>query len=120
MLLVDTSVWVDHFRQGIPLLGDLLAAGEVATHPFVVGELACGNLKNRNEIIVLLSSLPSVKVATHQEALHLVDSRSLSGTGIGWIDVHLLAAALVNRVPLWTRDRKLHATAKVLGIADKA
>jgi len=120
MLLVDTSVWVDHFRQGIPLLDDLLNAGEVATHPFVIGELACGNLKNRSEILALLSSLPSVKVANHPEAMHLVDAQSLSGTGIGWIDVHLLSAALLNRMPLWTRDRKLHAAAKVLGIAGKA
>ena len=120
MLLVDTSVWVDHFRQGIPLLADLLSAGEVATHPFVVGELACGNLKNRSEILTLLASLPSVKTATHPEALHLVDARSLSGAGIGWIDVHLLSAALLNRVPLWTRDRRLHAAAKALGIDGKA
>ena len=120
MILVDTSVWVDHLRQGIPLLGDLLSAGEVTTHPFVIGELACGNLKNRAEILTLLTSLPSVKLATHPEALHLIETQSLSGTGIGWIDVHLLSAALLNRVPLWTRDRKLHATAKALGIAEKA
>jgi len=120
MLLVDTSVWVDHFRQGLPLLGDLLNAGEVATHPFVIGELACGNLRNRNEILALLSSLPSVKAATHPEALHLVDAHALSGTGLGWIDVQLLAAALLNRMPLWTRDRKLHAVAGALGIAGRA
>ena len=120
MLLVDTSVWIDHFRQGVPLLGDLLSAGEVATHPFVIGELACGNLKNRREIIALLSSLPPVKLASHSEALHLVEVQSLSGTGIGWVDVHLLSAALLNRVPLWTRDRKLHAVAKALGISGKA
>lgn len=120
MILADTSVWVDHLRQGLPLLGDLLNAGEVAAHPFVIGELACGNLKNRNEVLTLLSSLPSVKTATHQEALHLLATRSLSGAGVGWIDVHLLAAALLNRVPLWTRDRKLHAAARALGIAGEA
>ena len=120
MVLVDTSVWVDHFRQGIPLLDDLLNVGEVATHPFVIGELACGNLKNRAEILRLFSSLPEVKVATHQEALHLVESQSLGGVGIGWIDVHLLSAALLSRTPLWTRDLKLHAAAKALGIAGKA
>ena len=120
MLLVDTSIWVDHFRQGMPLLGELLNAGDVATHPFVIGELACGNLKNRNEILALLSALPSVEVATHPEALHLVDAQSLRGTGLGWVDVHLLAAALLNRMPLWTRDHKLHAAASALGIAGKA
>ena len=120
MILVDTSVWVDHFRQGIPLLGDLLSEGKVTTHPFVIGELACGNLKNRTEILTLLASLPSVKVANHLEALHLVETHALGGTGIGWMDVHLLAAALLNRVPLWTRDRKLHAVAKAMGIAEKA
>jgi predicted nucleic acid-binding protein len=120
MVLVDTSVWVDHLRQGIPHLGDLLGAGEVATHPFVIGELACGNLRNRTEILSLLASLPSVKVATHPEALHLVETQSLGGIGLGWVDVHLLSAALINQVPLWTRDRKLAAAAKVAGIAGKA
>lgn len=119
MILVDTSVWVDHFRQGIPLLGDLLGTGEVSTHPFIIGELACGNLKNRTEILALLSALPSVKVATHPEALFLVEAHSLNGVGIGWIDAHLLCSAVLNRMPLWTRDRKLQAAAKALGIAGK-
>jgi len=119
VILVDTSVWVDHLRQGIPLLGDLLAAGEVATHPFVVGELACGNLTNRTEILMLLSSLPSVKLATHAEALHLIESHRLHGRGLGWIDVHLLSAALLSYAALWTRDRRLQAAVKTLGIAEK-
>ena len=119
MILVDTSVWVDHFRQGVPLLGDLLSVGEVATHPFVIGELACGNLKNRVEILTLLSALPVVQVASHSEALHVVETQSLSGSGIGWVDVHLLSSALLNHAPLWTRDRKLLAAARVLGIAEK-
>jgi predicted nucleic acid-binding protein len=119
MILVDTSVWVDHLRHGIPRLGDLLNSGEVGTHPFVIGELACGNLKNRKEILTLFSSLPSVHIASQAEALHLVEAHSLPGTGIGWIDVHLLASALLSRTPLWTRDRKLQTAAKALGIAEK-
>ena len=119
MVLVDTSVWVDHFRQGVPLLDDLLNSGHVATHPFVIGELVCGNLTNRTEILKLLSSLPLLKMADHTEALHLIETRSLQGKGIGWIDVHLLSSALLSRLPLWTRDRKLNAVAKALGIAGK-
>jgi predicted nucleic acid-binding protein len=120
MILVDTSVWVDHLRQGIPLLSDLLAAGKVATHPFVIGELACGNMANRAEILRLLSALPTVKVATHEEAIHLAEARRLHGRGIGWIDMHLLASALLSRTSLWTRDRNLHSIARTLGIAEKA
>jgi predicted nucleic acid-binding protein len=71
MVLVDTSVWVDHFRHGVSLLDDLLTSGQVVTHPFIIGELACGNLKNRREILALLSNLPAVQMATHAEALHL-------------------------------------------------
>jgi len=119
MVLVDTSIWVDHFRQGVSLLDDLLTSGQVATHPFVIGELACGNLTNRTEILTLLSSLPSLKTANHTEALHLVETHGLHGTGIGWIDVHLLSSALLNHVPIWTRDRKLNAAARTLGIAGK-
>jgi len=117
MVLVDTSIWVDHFRQGVSLLDDLLTSGQVATHPFVIGELACGKLTNRAEILTLLSSLPLLKTASHAEALQLIETHSLHGTGIGWIDVHLLSSALLNHVPIWTRDRKLNVAAKTLGIA---
>ena len=119
MVLVDTSVWVDHLRQEIPLLSDLLSAGKVAIHPFVIGELACGNLANRTEILRLLSALPPVKNATHAEALHLAEARHLHGRGIGWIDMHLLASGLLSHTALWTRDRKLHSIARTLGIAEK-
>ena len=120
MVLVDTSVWVDHLRQGVPHLSDLLDAGEVATHPFIVGELACGNMVNRAEILRLLSALPTVKVATHDEAFRLTETRRLHGRGIGWIDVHLLASALLSQTGLWTRDRSLHSLVKTLGIPEKA
>ena len=117
MVLVDTSVWVDHLRNGVPLLGDLLRAGEVITHPFVIGELACGNLTNRKEILGLLASLPVAPEASHAETLHLVEARALYGSGIGWVDAHLLAAALLNHTTIWTRDRNLQAAATKLGIA---
>ena len=119
MVLVDTSVWVDHLRHNLPLLGDLLEAGEVASHPFVVGELACGNLAHRTEVLELIASLPQVPTATHAEALHLVEARHLQARGIGWIDVHLLSSALLSHVAFWTRDRKLRAVAKGLNIAEK-
>ena len=120
MILVDTSVWVDHFRKGLPLLGELLAAGEVTTHPFVIGELACGNLSNRKEILALLASLPAAKLATHSEALHLVDRHGLSGRGLGWIDVHLLASALLSGLGLWTMDRRLKAAGETVGLTAKS
>lgn len=119
MILVDTSVWVDHLRQGLPLLHDLLEAGEVTTHPFIIGELACGNLANRQEILGLLAMLPQVKQATHDEALHLVEAHRLQGRGVGWIDVHLLASAFLGHVPLWTRDRRLDEVARMLHIAGR-
>jgi len=119
MVLVDTSVWVDHFRQGIPLLEDILSSGQATTHQFIIGELACGNLKNRTQILNLFSDLPSLKTATHEEALHFIEIHSLSGAGIGWIDVHLLASAILSHTPLWTRDKKLNTIAEELGIAGK-
>jgi predicted nucleic acid-binding protein len=115
-VLVDTSVWVDHFRKGEPLLQDLLSSGQVATHPFILGELACGSLSNRTEILKLLSELPSVTIASNEEVLHLIEKHKLSGKGLGWIDAHLLASALLDRIPLWTRDKQLAAAAKKLDI----
>ncbi len=117
-VFVDTSVWVDHLRHGEPLLQDFLSAGEVATHPFVMGELACGNLSKRGQILALLSELPLVTMATNEEVLHLIDRHKLNGKGLGWIDMNLLASALISRIPLWTRDRRLAAEAKTLGITE--
>lgn len=119
MVLVDTSIWVDHFRHKVALLEDLLTSGEVAIHPFIIGELACGNIRNRKEILALLSALPTLKTASHAEALHLVETRGLHGKGIGWVDIYLLASALLYNTPLWTRDKRLHAAAKALGISEK-
>ncbi len=111
MILVDTSVWVDHLRRAEEELQNLLDAGEVLSHPFVIGELACGNLKNRDEILSLLTFLPRAEVASDEEVLDLVAKRKLYGKGLGWIDVHLLAAARLSQCTLWTRDKTLAAAA---------
>ena len=117
MILVDTSVWVDHLRRGDPRLAALLDQGEVGGHPFVVGELACGNLKGRSEILGLLSALPQVEVADHGEVLALLERHRLAGRGLGWIDVHLLAACKLSGVPIWTLDRRLDAAARDIDLA---
>lgn len=95
MTLVDASVWVDHLRKGNRTLAGMLEAGAVLCHPFVIGELACGSMKNRSDILTLLSALPQAAVATHDEALSFVDRHHLFATGIGWIDVHLMASAML-------------------------
>ena len=120
MILVDTSIWVDHLRSGNNALADALRAGRVLAHPFVVGELACGNLKNRREVLELLSRLPPAPTATHAEALGLIERRALMGRGIGLIDVHLLASvALAAPARLWTRDSRLAAVADELDLAHR-
>lgn len=111
MMLVDTSVWVDHLRRGNTRLEQLLLEERVLAHPFVIGELACGRLHQRAQIMALLLRLPAVGIASHTEALHLVDFYRLDGQGLGWIDVHLLASAAIAQVPLWTLDRRLEAVA---------
>lgn len=118
MILVDTSVWVDHLRSRNATLVDELGAGRVLAHPFVIGELACGHLQNRREVLDLLGRLPSAPTATHAEALGFLDRRALMGRGIGFIDVHLLASvALATPTRLWTRDRRLAAVAAELDLA---
>ena len=111
MVLVDTSVWVSHLRDGNPRLAELLDDGEVACHPFIIGELACGNLKNRATILSLLYALPKALPAEHEECLALIDRHSLCGKGLGYVDVHILAAALLNGLSLWTFDKQLEAAA---------
>ena len=116
MILVDTSVWVDHLREGDAALRAALLDGQVITHPFVIGELACGTMRRRDEVLDLLNALPAARIATHAEALALVDGHRLSGSGIGWIDVHLLASARLSHVHLWTRDQRLGAAARQLHV----
>jgi predicted nucleic acid-binding protein len=116
MVLVDTSVWVSHLREGEALLERLLHAGEVICHPFIVGELACGNLKNRSEILTLLRSLPMAIVADHEELLYFIESHRLMEKGVSYVDVHLLASAVLTGVSLWTFDQPLKKVAQKLGI----
>jgi len=115
-MLVDTSVWVDHFRRGNAALAERLNRGEVRSHPFVTGELSCGNLRRREEILSFLSALPQAMLAGHEEALAFVEANRLMGRGIGWVDVHLLASARLTGIPLWTLDRRLKEVAGSLGL----
>jgi predicted nucleic acid-binding protein len=118
VILVDTSVWIDHLRSGEPLLVAALEGGRVLMHPFVLGELACGNLANRSEVLELLGGLPAAPSATDPEALEFIERRTLMGRGSGYIDVHLLASiALSGDALLWTRDRRLAAVATELEVA---
>lgn len=116
MILVDTSVWVAHFREGVSRLIQLLDEALVVAHPFVVGELACGNLTYRARILSDLEALPSATLATHEEVLQLVENRKLWGFGIGWVDAHLLASALLSNCQLWTLDRRLVRAAMAAGV----
>ena len=118
MILVDSSVWVDHLRTGEPSLVELLNSSQVLMHPFVVGELACGNLKNRKVVLSLLQDLPTVPVATEEEVLFFIERHDLMGRGIGYVDAHLLAAVvLAGTEQLWTRDKRLGAVAGAMRLA---
>ena len=117
MILVDTSVWIDHLRAGDVGLTALLDRSQVLMHPFVVGELACGNLSNRMEILRLLQDLPQISVATDPEVLLFIERHRLMGRGVGYVDAHLLAATmLANPAQLWTRDQRLAAVAESLSL----
>lgn len=115
MILVDTSVWIDHLRRGNPDLVQALHDGRAACHPLVIGELACGRLANRAEVLVLMASLPRPPEPSHDEVLHFVERWALMGRGLGIVDVHLLAASRLGGIPLWTLDRRLGAVAEQLG-----
>jgi predicted nucleic acid-binding protein len=117
MVLVDTSVWVNHLRRGDPALVELLTAEEVACHPFVIGELACENLRDRGETLEHLASLPSLSKAEDEEVLAFMDRHRLMGRGLGLIDVHLMASCMLAGVSLWTRDVRLARAAESLGLA---
>jgi len=119
MVLVDTSIWVTHLRQGSRQLEKLLMDAEVMCHPFIIGELACGNLENRNEIISLLQSLPMALTIEFDEFIFFIDSNHLMGKGIGFVDVHLLASAQLTGIPLWTADKRLKSAADHLELTFK-
>lgn len=118
MKLVDTSVWIDHLRAGDSELVGLLNAGEVLAHPWVTGELALGQMANRQEVLGLVDSLPQALVATAPEVLKLIETHRLFGLGVGYVDAHLLASTLLTaEATLWTRDQRLNAAASRLGVA---
>jgi predicted nucleic acid-binding protein len=115
MILVDTSVWIDHLRAGDTTLVSLLEAGNVLVHPFVIGELACGNLRRRGEVLALLSELPQAHEASDAEVLFFIERHRMMGSGIGYIDAHLIASvSLTEAARLWTRDRRLITVAQRL------
>jgi predicted nucleic acid-binding protein len=120
MILVDTSVWVQHFRKGVPTFASLLAAGEVSIHIIVLGELATGNLSRRPQTLDMLGRLPMARPSTGEECLAFLESHRLWGKGLGWNDVQLLAAARLSQIPLWSLDVPLTQAAEALGIGYQA
>ena len=114
MVLVDTSVWVAHLREGNIGLSSLLDEGLVMCHSFIIGELACGNLRNRREILSLLHALPMATHAEHEEVMQFIEDHRLMGKGLGYIDMHLLASALLTKISLWTLDKRLSEISSTL------
>ncbi len=117
MILVDTSVWIEHFRAGNDRLKNLLLDEQVLCHPFVIGELACGTLRNRREILSMLNALPTAELLEQEEVLKFLDAHHLHGQGIGWIDAHLLASTLLTGCVLWTFDKPLRSVALTLKVS---
>ncbi|MEO3386136.1 PIN domain-containing protein [Mesorhizobium sp. CAU 1741] len=117
MPLVDTSVWVDHLNHGDTALASALQDGHVLMHPFVLGEIALGNLRDRNAVLGHMAGLPAALAANEAEVLQLISRHKLHGIGVGYIDAHLLASAMLSNVTLWTRDRRLKAAAEALGLS---
>jgi len=120
MVLVDTSVWVSHLRDSNVRLERLLNDGNVVCHPFIVGELACGNLRNRHEILSLLRSLPMATLAAHEEVMQFIEDNQLMGKGLGYIDAHLIASAMLTHISIWTLDKTLAEISLKLGIGSHA
>jgi hypothetical protein len=117
MILVDTSIWIDHLRRGNRSLVRALESEQVLTHPFVIGELACGNLSDRDQTLMLLGNLPKAVAADQREVLEFIGSRRLMGRGLGYVDINLLASTLISpNTQLWTADKKLAATAEELHV----
>ncbi len=116
MILADTSIWINFLNKGNKQFGQLLDEGKIAVHEAIIGELACGNIKNRNEILTLLFDLPSIKNVEFDEVLFLINNYSLHGKGIGIIDCYLLASSIIGNIKLWTADKKLNVISKQFGI----
>jgi predicted nucleic acid-binding protein len=121
VILVDTSVWVDHLRAGEEALAELLDAGQALAHPFVIGELALGHLRQRESVLDALQKLPQAVVASDREVWQFIERNALFGLGIGYVDAHLLAAVrLTAGAGLWTHDKRLSGVAERLGLAAKS
>ena len=117
MVLIDTSVWITHLKKGLPDLQSLLYDSGVVCHSFVIGEIACGGIKNRKEIISLLQALPDSPIVSNEEFMFFLDTHKLSDKGIGFVDVHLLASAKLSKIPLWTEDKNLRIAAQSLSLS---
>ena len=115
MILVDTSVWVDHLQRTELVLVRLLDDADVLIHPYIIGELACGNLTKRKELLQLFHNLPQAVAASHEEVMTLIEQRSLMGSGLGYVDIHLMAASLLSGCQLWTKDKRLRAVVRDIG-----
>jgi len=116
MILVDTSIWINHFNKSNAALIKLLNSAEVCIHPFIIGELSCGNISNRTEILSLLKSLPAIDTVLDEEVFTFIGSSKLYGIGLGFIDIHLLASVLIYKVKIWTGDKSLKKAAVKLGV----
>jgi predicted nucleic acid-binding protein len=116
MVLVDTSIWIDHLRESSKGLVELLQQENVICHPFIIGELACGNLKNQKMILELLENLPQAQLVDDSEVRKFIEMRKLMGQGIGWIDMHLISSALISDTALWTSDKRLRIVAQKLKV----
>jgi predicted nucleic acid-binding protein len=117
MVLADTSVWIAHFRYGKPELADYLTNGFVYMHPWISGELACGNLKNRKATLSDLHALPSAQVASDQETFDWLERHHLWGKGLGWIDIHLLVSSVLSNCQIRTLDKRLAQAARDMGLS---
>jgi predicted nucleic acid-binding protein len=117
LILVDTSVWISHLHRADPRLSALLENEEVLSHPLVIGELACGAIGDRTNFLALLDELETAALASHEEVLDFIERKQLWGAGLGYIDVHLLASALLSGIPLWTHDKHLLSAGEALGVA---
>jgi predicted nucleic acid-binding protein len=120
MILADTSVWVSHLSRGSVALAARLDEEQVVMHPYIIGELACGEMRNRRQILELLTTLPTAAVASDREALAMIERRKLMGRGLGWVDVHLLASAVLSGCRIWSHDKQLVAAAAELKVQFEA
>lgn len=119
-VLVDTSIWIDHFHQGDRRLVELLEKGVVVSHPFIPGEIACGRLRKRREVLDLLLGLEQLSKVDDRELLYFIERHQLMGKGLGLVDIHLLASIRLAGIQIWTRDKRLRQVAHEMKLASPA